>query len=153
MNDNTHPIFAQLACLKRQHDALEPCQHIAARALKEQAITLVEAWFEGENGMEIWPKDAIVTPPEPTMDTAIYDRLLELTSEYDKLKGRGDSRSVIAAGLVRMQAHIELDEFIEQQSARNLADTEELEKVASARQHVSETLQAWTREQEEGAPF
>jgi hypothetical protein len=153
MSDNAHPIFAQLACLKRQHDALDGNQHIAARALKEQACALVEAWFEGENGMEIWPRDGIVTPPEPTGGIPIYDRLLELTSEYDKLKRRGDSRSLIAAGLVKMQAHIDLDEFIEQQSARNLVDTEKLEKLATARQHVSETIQTWKREQEEGAPF
>jgi hypothetical protein len=79
MTTETHPIFAQLACLKRQHDALEGNQHIATRALEEQACALVEAWFDGQDS--------------------------------------------------------------------------EAELIASARQHVSETLQAWTREQEEGAPF
>lgn len=42
------PIWPQLLCLKRQHDALkEDSQHVAARTVKEQALGLVEQWFDG----------------------------------------------------------------------------------------------------------
>lgn len=44
------PIWSQLQCLHKQYADLKAHgQHIAARAVKEQAIGLVEGWFDGQD--------------------------------------------------------------------------------------------------------
>jgi hypothetical protein len=47
-------IAPQLACLKRQHADLKARgQHVAARAVKEQTLGLVEAFFDGPDEQQV----------------------------------------------------------------------------------------------------
>jgi hypothetical protein len=49
------PIWPQLLCLHREHTDLKACGlHVAARAVKEQALGLVEGWFDGEDQGSDW---------------------------------------------------------------------------------------------------
>lgn len=50
------PIWSQLQCLHKQHADLKAHgQHIAARTVKEQAMGLVEGWFDGQVGQQDHP--------------------------------------------------------------------------------------------------
>jgi hypothetical protein len=80
----------------------------------------------------------------------IYDRLLALVDQHDALKAAG--RHADARG-VKEQAQCLVEQWFDDQDARDLADAEEMEQLAAARAHISATQERWRLEIAEGAPF